>query len=96
MGILQARILQWGPCPPPGDLPNLGIEPWSPDLQADSLLSESHHSQQPDSMTKGHPPYLWAVTATAVLGQTTEEIVMNHSLLEFFISSNLSSRNPYG
>ena len=29
------------PCPPPGDLPNPGIEPGSPALQADSLLSES-------------------------------------------------------
>ena len=28
------------PCPPSGDLPNLGIEPRSPTLQADSLLSE--------------------------------------------------------
>ena len=28
------------PCPPPGDLPDLGIEPRSPALQADSLLSE--------------------------------------------------------
>ena len=28
------------PCPPPGDLPNLGIEPRPPSLQADSLPSE--------------------------------------------------------
>ena len=28
------------PCPPPGDLLNPGIEPRSPTLQADSLLSE--------------------------------------------------------
>ena len=28
------------PCPPPGDLPNPGIEPRSPALQADSLLTE--------------------------------------------------------
>ena len=28
------------PCPPPGDLPNLGTEPRSPTLQADSLPSE--------------------------------------------------------
>ena len=28
------------PCPPPGDLPNLGIEPRSPMLEADSLPSE--------------------------------------------------------
>ena len=28
------------PFPSPGDLPNPGIEPWSPVLQADSLLTE--------------------------------------------------------
>ena len=28
------------PCPPPGDLPDPGIEPWSPALQADSLPPE--------------------------------------------------------
>ena len=28
------------PCPPPGDLPDLGIEPRSPALQVDSLLTE--------------------------------------------------------
>ena len=28
------------PCPPPGDLPNLGIKPRYPTLQVDSLLSE--------------------------------------------------------
>ena len=28
------------PCPPPGDLPNLGIKPRSPTLQAGSLPSE--------------------------------------------------------
>ena len=27
-------------CPPPGDLPNPGIEPRCPALQADSMLSE--------------------------------------------------------
>ena len=38
-GILQARILEL-PFPPPGDLPDSGIEPIEPALQADSLLSE--------------------------------------------------------
>ena len=28
-GILQARILEWITCPPPGDLPNPGVEPTS-------------------------------------------------------------------
>ena len=38
--ILQAKILE--PFPSPGDLPNTGIEPWSPTLQADSLPAELH------------------------------------------------------
>ena len=37
-GILQARILEWVAMPPPGDLPNPGIEPGSPPLPMDSLL----------------------------------------------------------
>ena len=39
-GILQARILEWVPFPSPGDLPDPGIEPRSPALQADTLTSE--------------------------------------------------------
>ena len=40
-GVLQARILEWVlPFSPPGDLPDPGIEPGSPALQADSLLPE--------------------------------------------------------
>ena len=40
MGVLQARILDWVSCPPPGDLPNPGIKPKSLSLQADSLPTE--------------------------------------------------------
>ena len=40
MGILQAGILEWLPCPPLKEFPNPGIEPRSPTLQLDSLLSE--------------------------------------------------------
>ena len=36
MGILQAGILEWVACPPPGDFPHPGIEPRSLALQADS------------------------------------------------------------
>ena len=39
-GILQVRILDWVAMPPPRDLPNPGIEPRSPALQADSFPSE--------------------------------------------------------
>ena len=38
-GIFQVRILEW-PCSPPGDLPDPGMEPRSPALQADSLPAE--------------------------------------------------------
>ena len=39
-GILQASVLEWVDIPSPGDLPNPGIEPRSPVLQADSLPAE--------------------------------------------------------
>ena len=42
-GILQAGTLDWVACPPPGDLPDPGIEsmsPVSPGLQVDSLSAE--------------------------------------------------------
>ena len=43
-GIFQARVLEWIAIsfsfPSPGDLPNPGIEPGSPALQADALPSE--------------------------------------------------------
>ena len=37
-----SRLEYWSgqPFPSPGDLPNLGIEPWSPALQVDSLPDE--------------------------------------------------------
>ena len=40
-GILQARILKWVAIPFLGDFPDSGIEPGSPELQADALPSES-------------------------------------------------------
>ena len=39
-GIFQARILEWGAISFSRDLPDPGIEPGSPALQADTLLSE--------------------------------------------------------
>ena len=40
MGFFRQECWSGLPCPPPGDLPNPGIEPRSPALQADSLLFE--------------------------------------------------------
>ena len=39
-GILQARILEWGTVPSPGNLPNSGIQPRSATLQADCSPAE--------------------------------------------------------
>ena len=39
--ILQTRILKWTAIPPPGDLPNSGVEPRSSALQMNSLPSEA-------------------------------------------------------
>ena len=40
MGFSRQEHWSELPCPPPGDLPNPGIVPRSPALQADSLPSE--------------------------------------------------------
>ena len=40
MGILQARMVKWVAMPFSGDLPNSGIKPRSPALQADSLPAD--------------------------------------------------------
>ena len=46
MGILQVRILEWVAMPSSRALPNPGIEPRSPELQADSLPSKSPGKQK--------------------------------------------------
>ena len=40
MGFSRQECWSGLPCPPPGDLPNPGMEPGSPALQADSFLPE--------------------------------------------------------
>ena len=40
MGFSRQEYWSGVPFPSPGDLPNSGIEPWSPALQADALTSE--------------------------------------------------------
>ena len=40
MGFSRQEYWSGLPFPSPGDLPNPGIKPWSPALQADSLLTE--------------------------------------------------------
>ena len=50
------------PCPPPGDLPTLGIEARSPTLQADSLPSES--SRKPKNTGVGSLSLLQGIFPT--------------------------------
>ena len=55
-GILQARILSGLPFLSPGDLPNPGIEPRSPALQADTLTSEPPGKPIANKYTTKFPP----------------------------------------
>ena len=52
-----SKLEYWSglPCPPPGNLPNPGIEPRSPTLQVDSLLSEP---QGNNNLFLGYKDYL--------------------------------------
>ena len=47
-GIFQVQILEWVAISFSRDLPNPGIKPGSPTLQADSLTSE--HQESPKSL----------------------------------------------
>ena len=47
-GILQAKILEWVNFPSPGDLPNPGIKPRSPALQA--ILYQLSHQGSPRTL----------------------------------------------
>ena len=66
-GILQARILDCRPFPFPGDLPNPGIEPRSPALQADTLPAEPQG--KPKNTGVGSLSLLQQIFATQELNQ---------------------------
>ena len=61
-GILQARILEWVAFPSPGDLPNPGMKPRSPGLQADSLPAEPQG--KPMNTRVGSLSLLWRIFLT--------------------------------
>ena len=52
-GILRQKYWSGLPFPSPGDLPNPGIEPRSPTLQADALTSEPPGKQRQKIVTRG-------------------------------------------
>ena len=53
-GVLQARILEWVPCSPPGDLANPGIEPKS--LMSPALAGGFFTTIATQEATWHHPP----------------------------------------
>ena len=77
--ILQARILEWVDFPSSGDLPNPGIEPRSPVLKADALLSEppgkSPGRRKINSPTMAGEPFSLVET---VLQQESGDLVLCH------------------
>ena len=58
MGFSRQEYWSRFPCPSPGDLPNPGIEPRSPSLQADSLLSEPPGKPSYSSNSLSSPTHL--------------------------------------
>ena len=53
-GFSRQQYWRGLPCPSPGHLPNSGIEPRSPALQADSLLPEpSREHREPSPVSRG-------------------------------------------
>ena len=73
-GILQARILEWLPCTPPGEFPVAGIKPASPTLQADSSLAQPLGS--PEAHLKISGPR-WALDRGALNSSGIGALVFN-------------------
>ena len=55
-GILQAKILEWVTFPFSRDIPNPGIEPRSPTLQADSLPAKPQEKPSKIQRNSVFPP----------------------------------------
>ena len=54
-GVFQAIILSGLPVPPPGDLPDPGIEPVSPSPQVDSLLLKNREAPATKQQQMSYP-----------------------------------------
>ena len=57
MGFSRQEYWSGLPFPSPGDLPDPGIEPRSPALQADALTSEPPEKPNTEPLAKIHEPY---------------------------------------
>ena len=67
MGFSRQEYWNGLPCPPPGGLPNPGMEPGSPALQADALTSEppgkplAQHTTNNNQRVKSFPSQLESI-----------------------------------
>ena len=102
-GILQARILEWVTFPSPEHLPNPGIEPRSPALQADSLPAEPQGKPKKTgvgslSLLQGIFPTQesnWVVSCIAggfLTNWSIREAVENRGSTHIFLSANALHR----
>ena len=69
MGFSRQEYWSGLPFPSPGDLPEPGIEPGCPTMQADSLLSEPPGKPQFQSMESEMPSMLSGADLQAVFAQ---------------------------
>ena len=100
-----SRPKDWSglPCPPPGDLPNSGIEPRSPALQADSLPAEppgklNQHRLSGEPLPS-FPTSHWRrghVTCQPLLEQATTHLVVNLHFLSWCLAGEKSKMGLTG
>ena len=96
MGLSRQEYWSGLPFPPPGDLPNPGIKPKSPALQADALPSESPGKPQiPDQRVgvrnfqtfffKGVPFYIPCTKSHQSSGSSQHFVLVSFSILALLV-----------
>ena len=100
-GIFQPRILEWVAISSPGDLPDPGIEPRSPALQADALPSEPREMPNiPADVHRFKSSYLCVHRQSSYLYLNVCEINSDHCVYgytfertanDFIVSAQLST-----
>ena len=93
MGFSRQECWSGLPFPSPGDLPDLGIKPRSPTLQADALLSEPPGKCGSIQLSSLSLVRLFATPWTAVL-QASLSITSSRSLLKLMSIKSVMPSNP--
>ena len=101
MGFSSQEYWTGLPFPSPGDLPNPGIEPGSPALQADTLLSEPPGKHHPDCWESDNANCaLWALWGAGFLrdsakrATSTRDVrVVREKILGISFAKKLINRN---